>query len=104
MATLVTNLYDWKTADHRGAAALTRGSHRSVRLNPSTVKPVARNHSAVAVDSFCRQPLGGRCRASERTIDSVKGIASLPPSMRPHGHRVEHYAAVMFPAPDRVTV
>lgn len=47
-----------------------------------------RNDAAVLLDSFCRQRLGRRCRAFARTGDSVKGIASLPPSMRPPGPRV----------------
>jgi hypothetical protein len=37
---------------------------------------------------------GAACRASERTGDSVKGIASLPPSTRRHGQT--HYTFVMI--------
>jgi hypothetical protein len=44
----------------------------------------ARRDSAAAVDSVCRQRLGGSCHASEPTSDSVKGMATLPPSAHSH--------------------
>jgi hypothetical protein len=88
----------------------SRRRHRCTRprlasfceAEPFDALVMPRNDSAVAVDSFCRRRLGGGRRVSERTGDSVKGVASLPPSKRPHGPRVlgpNHYTTVMFAAP-----
>ena len=65
-------------------------SYRSTGDTAETVKPVkpVPPDLAVAEDSFGRQRLGGRPPRLRLTGDSVKGIASLPRSMRPHGRTV----------------
>jgi len=61
------------TGSHRCACPRIASFYKAEPFDRQTSAPTAR----------------GACRASERTSDSVKGIASLPLSMRPHGHRVQ---------------